>query len=94
VLSYGDVAELLGASSARGVGAVLYRWGAEVPWHRVVMADGRLPPGHERAALARLQAEGVPFVDERVDMARARWDGCLSRYGEGVPSRGQNVVPP
>jgi len=75
VLSYGDVAELIGAHSPRGVGAVLSRWGDEVPWHRVVMADGRLPPGHERAARPRLQAEGVPFTGERVDMSLARWDG-------------------
>ena len=77
VLSYGDVAEYIGAGSARGVGAVMARFGAEVPWHRVVMTDGRPAPGHELRQLALLRAEGVPLrvPGDRVQMARARWDG-------------------
>lgn len=78
VMSYGDVAEFLGRGSARGVGAVMAQWGHEVCWHRVVMADGRPAPGHERDALARLERDGTALRGERrdrVDMARARWDG-------------------
>jgi alkylated DNA nucleotide flippase Atl1 len=75
VLSYGDVAELMGEGSARGVGSVMARHGSEVPWHRVLMSDGSLPPGHEAAAKALLRKEKVPFRGERVDMERARWDG-------------------
>jgi alkylated DNA nucleotide flippase Atl1 len=37
-----------------------------VPWHRVVRADGSLPKGERQRAL--LEAEGVPFRGERVDM--------------------------
>ena len=73
VLSYGDVAGHLGMGSARQVGQVLARHGHEVPWHRVVMSDGRPAPHKPGEHLARLRAEGVPVADGRVDMERARW---------------------
>lgn len=75
VMSYGDVAELMGEGSARGVGSVMARYGSEVAWHRVLMSDGSLPPGHEREAKSLLRKEKVLFRGERVDMALARWDG-------------------
>lgn len=75
VLTYGDVAELLHSGAARAVGAVLARHGAEVPWHRVVLATGAPAPGHEAAALHLLRAEGVPLRGDGVDLAAARWDG-------------------
>ena len=75
VLTYGDVAEYVGVRAPRAVGTVMARYGGEVPWHRVVYGDGRLPPGHEAEARRRLRAEGVPVRGDRVDLARARWDG-------------------
>jgi alkylated DNA nucleotide flippase Atl1 len=75
VMSYGDVADYVGRGSARGVGAVMSQWGHEVAWHRVVMADGRPAPGHEREQLARLRKDKTPLRGHRVDMSRARWDG-------------------
>lgn len=83
VLGYGDVAELMGEGSARGVGSVMARHGSEVPWHRVVMSDGSLPPGKEARARRLLEAEGVPFTAARVDMGRARWDGRRRRGQRG-----------
>ena len=41
-----------------------------VPWWRVVRADGSLAKGDRQRAM--LDAEGVPFVRERVDMRVAR----------------------
>jgi alkylated DNA nucleotide flippase Atl1 len=41
-----------------------------VPWHRVVRADGSLAKGARQRAL--LEAEGVPFRGERVDLRVAR----------------------
>ena len=41
-----------------------------VPWQRVVRADGSLAKGERQRRL--LEAEGVPFRGERVDM-RAAW---------------------
>jgi len=83
VLAYGDVAELLGRGGARQVGSVLSRYGSSVPWWRVIRASGEAPPGLLAEALASWRAEGTPLVRgvlaNRVDMARARWDG------EGLP---------
>jgi methylated-DNA-protein-cysteine methyltransferase-like protein len=41
----------------------------EVPWWRVVAANGRLVPGHEREQSALLRAEGVEVADGRVRSA-------------------------
>ncbi|MGB9376007.1 MAG: MGMT family protein [Mycobacteriales bacterium] len=80
VLSYGDIAELVVEAGSRraaprAVGAVMARFGGEVPWHRVVYSDGRLPAGHEARAARLLRAEGVPVRGGRVDLPRTRWSG-------------------
>jgi alkylated DNA nucleotide flippase Atl1 len=77
VMSYGDVAEYLGLGGPRQVGRVMSMGGGGVPWWRVIRADGSPPPGHERRALERYEAEGTPMRPDgtRVDMRRARWDG-------------------
>ena len=41
----------------------------EVPWQRVVRADGSLAKGDRQRRL--LEREGVPFAGARVDMRRA-----------------------
>jgi alkylated DNA nucleotide flippase Atl1 len=77
VMSYGDVADYLGAGGPRQVGQVMSRGGGDVPWWRVIRADGSPPPGHEAECLAHLRAEATPLRPDgaRVDMRRARWDG-------------------
>ncbi|WP_300603097.1 MGMT family protein [Trebonia sp.] len=79
VMSYGDIAEYLGAGGPRQVGRVLAAYGGGVAWWRVIHADGTPPPGHETAALAHYLAEGTPLRSARppvrVDMRRARWAG-------------------
>ena len=81
VMSYGDVAEFLGAGGPRQVGRVMALWGGGVAWWRVVHADGSLLAGHERAALARYRDEGTPLrypaggAVPRVDMKAARRSG-------------------
>ena len=83
VMSYGDVAEYLGEAGPRQVGRVMALWGGGVAWWRVVHADGSLLAGHERAALARYQAEGTPLRSNaagrtsRIDMRLARWPDPL-----------------
>ena len=42
----------------------------DLPWHRIVRADGSLAKGLRQKEL--LIAEGVRFVGDRVDMARFR----------------------
>jgi len=42
----------------------------DLPWHRVVRADGSLPQGEPQRE--RLAAEAVPMRGDRVDLERAR----------------------
>jgi methylated-DNA-protein-cysteine methyltransferase related protein len=67
VRAYGDVSP----GAPRFAGNVLS--GCDdptVPWHRIVRSDGSLAKGARQRAL--LEAEGVPFNGERVDMRAAR----------------------
>ncbi len=73
VVSYGDLAELVG-TSARRVGAVMASAGPGVPWWRVVNAAGRLPAHLGAEASRRWAEEGTPAVDGRCVMSRARAD--------------------
>ena len=77
VLAYGDIAEIVGRGGPRMVGRVMALHGGAVPWWRVVHADGTLIKGYEEKALIRHRAEGTPLMPsgDRIDMARARWDG-------------------
>jgi alkylated DNA nucleotide flippase Atl1 len=74
-MSYSDVAEYISAGSGRAVGTVMATYGGEVPWHRVVRADGSCAPGVRGRQVALLRADGVPMNGYRVDMTQARWDG-------------------
>ncbi|MFJ8688357.1 MGMT family protein [Micromonospora wenchangensis] len=77
VMSYGAIADALaersGRASARLVGSIMARHGGGVPWHRVVNAAGRLPPGHEARARALLRVEGCPLRGAGVDLDAAKW---------------------
>ncbi|GAB2732409.1 MGMT family protein [Salinifilum aidingensis] len=73
VLSYGDVAELAGLPTPRLVGRILAEDGGDLPWHRVLRADGT-PAEHLRSRqLALLREEGVTTGRRRIDMRRYRW---------------------
>jgi alkylated DNA nucleotide flippase Atl1 len=76
-MTYGDVAAVLGSRAARAVGAVMSRYGSDVPWWRVVRASGHPAAGHEIGALSHFRAEGTPLTWSRdgvfrVDLAAAR----------------------
>jgi alkylated DNA nucleotide flippase Atl1 len=75
VMSYSDVADYISAGSGRAVGTVMARYGAEVPWHRVLRSDGSCAPGVRDRQVALLRSEDVAMDGSRVDMTRARWDG-------------------
>jgi len=80
--TYGQIAELIGAyGCARQVGWALRRLAlpSEVPWHRVVNAQGRISMSLSREGSDWMQrelllAEGIP-VDEqgRLPLSRYRW---------------------
>ncbi len=67
VTTYGDV----WPGAPRLAGQVLSRCDdPDVPWQRVVRADGSLAKGTRQRRL--LDAEGTPFRGERVDLAAVR----------------------
>lgn len=58
VVSYGDLAELVG-TSARMVGRIMSRHGHDVSWWRVVNVSGRLPETLTGRAAAHWHEEGT-----------------------------------
>jgi methylated-DNA-protein-cysteine methyltransferase related protein len=67
VRTYGDVSP----GAPRFAGSVLFATDEpDLPWWRVVRADGSLAKGARQRA--HLLAEGVPFRGEKVDMQAAR----------------------
>ena len=66
VRTYGDI----DPGAPRLVGYVLASTTEDLPWHRVVRADVRLPMGE--AQKWRLRQEGVPMIGDRVDLGLAR----------------------
>ncbi len=83
VVSYGQIAAWLGdPRAARTVGWALHSLpeGHDLPWHRVINAQGRITTScmghtsHRQRDL--LEAEGIAFgLDGRVEMDRYRWAG-------------------
>jgi len=79
VASYGQIAALAGMPRhARLVGRTLRELprGSRLPWHRVVNAALKISVragGAASVARARLEAEGVEFIGERVAKAH-RWE--------------------
>ncbi len=80
VVTYGDIVKALGVpQAARTVGWALRACEIQIPWHRVVNAQGRIswrPTGGYQKQRARLEAEGVQFDrDGRIDLDRFGWRG-------------------
>lgn len=79
VSSYGAIADVAGLPRrARLVGTVLKHISARgVPWFRVINAGGRIsfPSGSDayRLQKKKLEAEGVLFRGDRVDLQRYGW---------------------
>ena len=76
VISYGQIARMLGApGAARMVGWAMRVCPEGLPWQQVVKADGSIAAGgwgEMRRAL--LEKEGVLFTEDgRVDMDKCRW---------------------
>ncbi|WP_019930863.1 MGMT family protein [Nocardia sp. BMG111209] len=72
VATYGDIAAMAGLSTPRTVGWIMRTDSADLPWHRVLRADGRPAPHLAHRQLRRLAEEGCPITDDRVDLAAAR----------------------
>lgn len=87
VVTYGQVAQLLAppagvdaetyrAFGARWVGGALAACPADVPWQRVINSQGKISdrPGAARQRQL-LEAEGIAFVKDRVDLKVYQWRG-------------------
>jgi alkylated DNA nucleotide flippase Atl1 len=76
VAAYGDVTP----GAPRHAGRILSAsHEPDVPWWRVVRADGSLAKGHRQKEL--LRGEGVRFRGDRVDMAKCRACGSSATSG-------------
>lgn len=78
VSTYGRVAAMIDRPrAARQVGYALHGCPADVPWHRVINAQGRISlAADSTAGLAqrrRLEAEGIVFLGGRIDLDRYVW---------------------
>lgn len=79
VSTYGDIAAIAGAPSPRLVGRILAEDGADLPWHRILRANGTPAPHLAHRQLELLRAEGVLADGQRVNLRLHRWQGRESR---------------
>ncbi len=97
VATYGQIALLLPPPAGvdfetyrvhapRWVGAAMAACPEDVPWQRVINAQGKISPrpGAEQQRLM-LEAEGIEFVKDKIDLRRYGWSG--PRGGE--PGKGE-----
>lgn len=81
VATYGQIAALLGLyRHARVVGYALFRVGPEsdIPWQRVVNAQGKISQsplryGSDDLQRVLLEQEGVVFQGDQIDLNQYRW---------------------
>ncbi len=68
------------AHGARWVGGAMARCPQDVPWHRVINAQGKISQrksGSHQRQRERLLAEGIDFDDRgRIDLDRFGWSGA------------------
>jgi methylated-DNA-protein-cysteine methyltransferase related protein len=87
VATYGQIAEMLGLyGRARQVGYALFQVapGSDIPWHRVVNAQGKISrspmrQGNDDLQRILLEREGIGFdTQEKLNLSRYRWNLVVS----------------
>ncbi len=85
IVTYGQIAQAIprpvdmpteeyGSSGSRLVGSALAACPQDVPWHRVVNAQGRVSSRAEaQRQQSLLEAEGLCFFRGRLDLASVQW---------------------
>lgn len=78
VATYGQIATLAGSPrAARQVGYILHDSQPDIPWQRIINANGGLSTykiGHGELQKALLEAEGIRFnKDDRVNLDLYQW---------------------
>src|SRR5260370_30038580 len=77
VMTYGDIADVLGLGSPRQVGRALASADLDIPWHRVVRSDGTMAEHVRDRQRQLLLGEGVGITGERVDLGAHAWSGAM-----------------
>jgi len=72
VASYGDIAAQAGASTPRLIGRILSEDGHDLPWHRVLRANGTPAPHLLHTQLELLRTEGVLADGQKINMRKYR----------------------
>lgn len=80
VATYGQIAEIVGNCTARMAGYAMAAAPDDVPWQRVINAQGKVSPRADdwgaEAQRVRLRDEGIELDEAgRIDLARYRWPG-------------------
>lgn len=93
VLTYGEVARLSGMpKQARRVSQAMRRAprAMKLPWHRVINSQGKISFPQDssgwREQKDRLEAEGVVFLNGKIDLERFGYRGAVDRllWGEDL----------
>lgn len=94
VMTYGQIARLAGLNP-RHVGRIVSRISNDIPWWRIIRADGTPPACHGGTATGLLRREHVPFRGARVDLHAlpvalipARETRMTPDPGESIPGQG------
>jgi methylated-DNA-protein-cysteine methyltransferase-like protein len=87
VVTYGQITQMLPAPAemdpqaykafgSRWVGSAMAACPGDVPWQRVINAQGKISarPGAQRQR-SMLEAEGIVFVKDKVDLKVYQWRG-------------------
>ncbi len=96
VTTYGVIAKIVGGCTARIVGYAMAATpeGSQVPWQRVINAQGKISPRGYGSAVQRqlLEEEGVVFdAANKVDMGKFGWpDG---EYSSSRSNRQESLFP-
>jgi methylated-DNA-protein-cysteine methyltransferase-like protein len=90
ITTYGDVSQLVGQGcDARVVGYAMAACPDDVPWQRVINAQGKISLKGEAAQKQRmrLEAEGIVFdARGKIDLDRFRWSGPGGEFAPAQPS--------
>jgi methylated-DNA-protein-cysteine methyltransferase-like protein len=92
VTTYGDVAKLVGEGcDARLVGSAMANCPDDVPWQRVINAEGKISlrggDGATKQRL-RLEVEGIEFDQRgRIDLKKYRWAGPGGEFASDEPEQ-------
>jgi len=80
VLSYKDVAELLGSGGARQAGKAMGSAPTGTPWWRIIRSNGSMAPALESEARIHWEEENLAAPGRNVSMKTKRWNPTESQW--------------